>query len=1023
MISEGYHRTMLFLIFLLIFTIPAISDADLTSNIHFQDGEKAFAKYQYELAAENYKLAVTDFEQQNNKPDLAIAYRNLGKSYRRLGRLDEALELLGKALKIHQEMNDRGEVATDMTFIAIAHQRKGDYDKSLELSEKALAVHNELQNREQASRTLENIANIYYRKGDYDKSIDYYFQSIAISQEIGNKDLTLTALTNLSPTYWAKKDFNKAMEISKQAEKLAEELGEEEFLAIILANRANIYGDRGDYAEELKEQERCLAIFQKLGSLPHIAITYQNIGAEQLIMGNYGKAQEAFQRSLDIAEQVDDKPLMGVVLSDISEIHLRLGSYDDALDYAQRSLKVLKEVGEQRPIADSLETVGEIYASTGNYNAALKIFKDEFRLGEKIKDQMKLASSQYQIGVTCAKLGDYDQALTNYKNALALWSAAEIKLWMGQCYLMIGSAEFHKKELARADDAFDKSIALFKETGSQDVLWRAIYNKSLVNRDTGNLTEAATLMKEAVEVLDRVRAEVFLPEQKWMFLEDRLDVYEDLIGLLINSQNIADAFDYAQRSKARAFLDLLSEARIDPHGNLNNEEYEEKRHLQAEMMNLNQSINEEYENEKVDQAAIHELQKERNRLDDQYVNLMLKIRQQNPRYAGLQYPQPLKLADAQALIDKDTVLMEYFVGKKGSFCFVITRDDAKAFSLPAEGELKEQVRSIIGAIQEQDLVWATTNGMYRQYAITARSLYRKLLEPAGVALQMKRKIIIAPDGMLGYLPFECLLTAGGDFKQIDFSKLSYFGLNYEIQYVPSISVLAAIEQNRPTNKDDHRKAFIAFADPENQPGPPKNLTGLDGEVSNWSTSLQPLPFAKTEVEEISKLYPKGSTTLLIGKDASEVNAKKMDLQDYRIVHFASHGLIDEEHPQFSSLILNSGGDEDGYLTMREVFDLKLNADLVVLSACKSGLGQRIRGEGMTGLSRSFFGAGASSVLVSLWNVSDRSTSKFMISFYSEMETAKLTEAAALKAARRKMILSKKYSHPYYWSPFILIGKS
>ena len=591
-------------------------------------------------------------------------------------------------------------------------------------------------------------------------------------------------------------------------------------------------------------------------------------------------------------------------------------------------------------------------------------------MSEEIKDQSKLASSQYQIGVTYAKLGDYDQALTNYKNALALWTAAELKLWMGKCYLMIGSAEIHKKELARADDAFDKSIALLKETGSQDVLWRAIYDKSLVNRERGNLTEAVTSMKEAVDVLDRVRAEVFLPEQKWMFLEDRLDVYEDLIRLLINSHNIAGAFDYAERSKARAFLDLLSEARIDPQSNLNTEEYEEKRQLQAEMMNLHQSIEEEYENGKVDQTAIRELQKEQNRLDDQYANLMLRIRQENPRYAGLQYPQPLKLTEAQALIDKDTVLMEYFVGKKGSFCFVITQDDAKEFSLPAESELNEQVRSINGAIQEPELISETTSGMFRQYATKARSLYRELLEPANIAFQTKQKIIIAPDGMLGYLPFECLLTAGKDFERIDFSKLSYLGLNYEIQYVPSISVLAAIEQNRPANDNGYRKELIAFADPQSNQGLPKNLTGLNRKVRDWSTSLPPLPFAKKEVESISKLFPKGSTTLLIGKDATEVNAKKMDLQNYRIVHFASHGLIDEEHPQFSSLILNAGGGEDGYLTMREVFDLKLNADLVVLSACKSGLGQRIRGEGVNGLSRSFLGAGASSVLVSLWNVSD-----------------------------------------------------
>lgn len=1017
-----HQRAMLFLIFLLILTESAISNGDPTSNIHFQQAEQAFNKSKYEESAEQYKLAIKDFEQQNDKTSLAITYRNLGRVCRSLGRFEDAFNYLNTALKMHDQMNDRREAATDTTYIAIAYERQGDYEKAMSLSEKALAVHTELQNKELISRTLENIANIQYRRAEYDQSIDYFLKALSIAKEIGNKDLTEIILTNLSPVYWVKRDFDKAMQTSEEAEKIAEELGDEESAAIILGNRAIIYGDRGDYARELNEKLRVLAMFQRTGNQQHEANSYQNLGGSYIAMGNFGKAQEAYQKSLDLAEKIGDKPLMGVVLTNMAELHLEMGSYDIASDDAQRSLKVMRAVGEQREVASALEMLGMIHTATGNYSAALKTFKEVLSMGEDLKDQSKIASSQYQIGVIQAKLGNYDQALANYAKALALWQSSDIKPFMGKCYMMIGSAYHSKKDTAQASNAFAKSIELLKETGQQDVLWRAIYNKSLVDRDTGNLAEAISSMKESVDVLDQVRAQVFLPEQKTMFLEDRLDVYEDLIRLLINSQNIADAFDYAQKSKARAFLDLLSEAHIDPQQNLSNENYEEKKHLQAEMMNLNQSIKEEYENEKLNQSAIGQLQKERNRLDDQYLNLMVKIRQENPRYAGLQYPEPLKLADAQKLIDKDSVLMEYFVGKKESFCFVITADDSKAFSLPNEKNLNEQIRLITEAIQKPDPIWETTSGMYRQYATTARLLYKKLLEPAGVSLKKKR-LIIAPDGMLGYLPFESLLTSGGDFKQIDFSKLSYVGSNYEIQYVPSISVLAAIEQNRSTNVEDHRKAFIAFADPLSHPGVPKNISQLNRSVRDGSEPLEELPYAKTEVEEISKLYPKGSTTLLIGKDATEENAKQLDLQDYRIVHFASHGLIDEEHPQFSSLILNSGGKEDGYLTMREVFDLKLNADLVVLSACKSGLGQRIRGEGVTGLSRSFFGAGASSVLVSLWNVYDRSTSDFMSSFYDQMEASKLNKAAALKAARRKMIANKKYSHPYYWSPFILIGES
>ena len=1011
------------LLFLMLLT-PATSNSDATSNIHFQQAEQAFGQSKYEVASQQYKLAIKDFEQQSDKTSLALAYRNLGRACRSLGRFEDAFNYLNTAIKMHEQLGDRGGAATDTTYIAIAYERQGNYEKAMTLSEQALVIHTELQNRELISRTLENIATIHYRKSEYDQSIDYFLQALSISREIGNKDLTQIILTNLSPVYWVKKDFDKAMETSEEAEKIAEELGDEESVAIILGNRSIIFGERGDYARELEEKQRALTIFQKTGSQQHEANCYQNIGGTYITIGSYGKAQEAYQKSLEIAEKIGDKPLVGVVLTNMAELHLEMGRYDIALDDVQRSLRVVREVGEQREVGAALEILGMIYTAQGNYSAALKTFREALSLGEEIKDETRIAESQYLIGVMYSKLGDYGQALANYSKALALWESSDIKPQMGKCYMMIGAAHYSKKEVAQANDAITKSIELLQETASQDLLWRAIYNKSLIERDAGNIAEAIPLMKQAVDVLDQVRAQVFLPEQKWMFLEDRLDVYEDLVRMLINSQKIADAFDYAQRSKARAFLDLLSESHIDPQQNLSNENYEQKKRLQAEMMNLNQSIKYEYENEKLDQPAIRKLEKERGRLDDQYRNLLLKIRQQNPRYAGLQYPQPLNLVDAQKLIDKDTVLMEYFVGKKGSFCFVITSDGSKVFSIPAEKQLNVDIRLITDAIQKPDPVLEATSGTFSQYVTTARTLYKKLLMPAGPALQAKRRIIIAPDGMLGYLPFESLLTAEGDFKQIDFSKLSYLGLNYEVQYVPSISVLAAIEQYRQPADENNRRQLIAFADPLVQTQLTKNNSiEIDRSVRDWSSSIKELPYARTEVEEISKLYPKGSTTLLIGKDATEVNAKKMDLQDYRIVHFASHGLIDEEHPQFSSLILNSGGNEDGYLTMREVFDLKLNADLVVLSACKSGLGQRIRGEGVTGLSRSFFGAGASSVLVSLWNVYDRSTSDFMTSFYREMETGKLNKAEALKAARRKMILSKKYSHPYYWSPFILIGRS
>jgi CHAT domain-containing protein len=402
---------------------------------------------------------------------------------------------------------------------------------------------------------------------------------------------------------------------------------------------------------------------------------------------------------------------------------------------------------------------------------------------------------------------------------------------------------------------------------------------------------------------------------------------------------------------------------------------------------------------------------------------LLEIRKQNPEYANLQSPKPLELSEARKLINQDAVLLEYYIGKNKSYCFVITSDDFRIFNLPSEKKLNGDVRQIIDVIQKPDLIWETTGGAYQQYAKVARSLYESLLAPASDQLLGKQRIILAPDGMLNYLPYESLLTSANESTQINFSKLPYLALQYEVEYVPSITVLSAIKSMPKVNEED-RKQLIAFANPardDSQPGITPEMIPINRGVRDWSQRLEQLPYAAQEVENISKLFPKEKTTLFVGTDASERNVKTMNLSQYEIVHFASHGMIDEQQPQFSSLLLTRDKEEDGYLTMREVFDLKLNADLVVLSACKTGLGQRIRGEGMSGLARSFFAAGASSVLVSLWNIYDRSTSDFIRTFYNQMQTNKLTKSAALKESRKKMIQSQKFNHPYYWAPFILIG--
>jgi CHAT domain-containing protein len=295
------------------------------------------------------------------------------------------------------------------------------------------------------------------------------------------------------------------------------------------------------------------------------------------------------------------------------------------------------------------------------------------------------------------------------------------------------------------------------------------------------------------------------------------------------------------------------------------------------------------------------------------------------------------------------------------------------------------------------------------------------LRPVEEIIKGKRRLLIAPDGPLYYLPFECLLMQPVRTDHPDFSKLPYIVRDFEVQYIPSASVLASmLSEKRLSAGKPAQKELLAFADPSLSAESGKNTSST---VRSWVGTLTQLPYTRTEVEGIASLYPTESVSVFVGNEATEKKLKQTDLEIYRRLHFASHGLIDEDKPEFSALVLSPDKEdsEDGFLTMREVFELKMNADLVVLSACKTGLGKTIRGEGVSGLSRAFLSSGAQNVLVSLWNVYDLSTATFMKDFYREMEQKDADKLKGLKDARVLMIQSGKYSHPYYWAPFVLVG--
>ena len=508
---------------------------------------------------------------------------------------------------------------------------------------------------------------------------------------------------------------------------------------------------------------------------------------------------------------------------------------------------------------------------------------------------------------------------------------------------------------------YKAGFEIARKLNNPDLTWRFIAGLAENYESRGEFDKVVQLNDTALKILEDLRSTLTSENYKTTFMAKERYVYEDIIDLLEmlyekdkTKGYDALAYSYAERSKSRALLDLLTESVSS-----NNKETNQKSKV-------------------------------------------------------LKYPEPVSLKEAQALCpDKNTVILEYSVGDTSSCLWIITQSDHKLYRLPNRKILQEQIETIRFALQEPK---EKISGFYTQ---AANFLYEKLIKPAEPYLSKKSRLIIIPDGVLNYLPFEVLLTENKVINQItSYSDLPFLVKKYPVSYVQSASVLKNLLSMKPeTEKGKHvNKKLIAFGDPvyENE----NDSTVLPGK------GYQRLKHSGEEVKNIASLFKEGSAEIFLRNDATEENVKREgELKKFNYIHFATHGYTDEEKPDFSSLVLtqDNNSEEDGFLRSTEIFNLKLNADLVVLSACQTGLGKLIRGEGIVGLTRAFMYAGTPAVLVSLWSVSDVSTSTLMGDFYRNLVEEKLSKTDALRKAQLTMLGNQKFAHPFYWAPFVIIG--
>ncbi|MEG5040046.1 tetratricopeptide repeat protein [Microcoleus sp. B3-C5] len=988
-------------------------------------------------ALEYYSHSLTLTRAVGDRRGEATILTNIGKVYSELGEKQKALEYYSQSLPLFRAVGDRLQEATTLNNIGLVYSQLGEKQKALEYYTHSLTLKRAVGDRGGEATTLTNIGKVYDDLGEKQKGLDYYSKSLTLSRAVGDRQQEATTLNNIGAVYDHLGEKQKALDSYNQSLTLRRAVGDRRGEATTLNNIGLVYSALGEKQKALEYYSQSLPLFGGVGDRRGEATTLNNIGLVYSDLGEKQKALEYYTQSLPLIRAVGDVGGEATILNNIGLVYSDLGEKQKALEYYTQSLPLIRVVGDVGGEARTLNNIGFVYEDLGEEQKALEYYTQSLPLSRVVGARSQEATTLNNIGSVYHDLGEKQKALEYYSQSLPLSRAVGDRSQEARALNNIGLV-YSLAEQQKALEYYSQSLPLSRAVGDRSGEATTLYNIASAKRAQGHLTEALTDIETALKIIESLRTKVASPELRTSYFATVQNYYQFYIDLLMQLHKTqpksgydTKAFEASERSRARSLLELLQEANADIRQGVAPELLQRERSLQQQLDALEKQRIEVLNRPNHTPAQEAELEKQRETLIAQYQDIQTQIRTTSPRYAALTQPQPLTLAQIQQqILDENTILLQYSLGKDRSYLWAVTKTSITSYELPPSADLEKAARNFRDAV---------TNPHYRnipdRVAEANNTLSQIILQPVAAQLAQKRLLIVG-DGILNYLPFAALSLPGKSGENGNPPLI----VDHEIVLLPSASTLGILRQNYSDRQPPTRTLAI-LADPVFSPEDERvknqstasNLQAIESVNPGLSRSgrdnnlqLSRLNFTRQEAQIIQALVPANSRTESLDFEASRAVATSQNLSQYKIIHFATHGLANSTNPELSGIILSlvdeKGNSLNGFLRLTDIFNLKLAADLVVLSACQTGMGQNIQGEGMVGLTRGFMYAGAQRVVVSLWSVDDEGTATLMSSFYQGMLQKGLTPAAALRAAQLQMLKQEEWRSPYYWAAFTLQGE-
>ncbi len=875
------------------------------------------------------------------------------------------------------------------------------------------------------------------RKKSWDKAMESYRRAQGLWRSLGDRGGEGQALYRIGTTYEAQGHGDQALDVLGQSIAAYQDARDLRGEATALNHRGILLESQGQTDRSLASYQQALDRFRKLDDLHGQASTLNNIGAASFLANRMRPAVEAYEEASDLWRRLGDMANLGKTLVNLGRVEVDEGRPEEARDALEGARRALGTNGKPDVLATDLSYLGELEQRQGRLAEARADLEKALALQRQIGDEQGQAVTQASLGTTLLKAGDLDGSWKTLSAALALFRKLGDRSGEGFVLSSLGRVSYARNQDRDAVAREREARAIFERVGERQGIATSRFGAARSLARLGDLAGARRELEPALDLVESLRDEAPGLNFRSTYFATKQPYWDLYVEILMQSHAEKLALQASDHRHARSLLDALGathaavESQADPA-------------LAAEIRDVEQKLQAAEEKRSAllaaggDAAAVAAIEGEIRSLLTRQDVLRNQMRDRSPGAAGLTPPAPLSVDEMQKhLLDPDTLLLVYSLGDDRGFLWAVSQRSVTSYPLPGREQVETVARQLLEALPQASGE-AQASGQR-----AAKALSDLVLAPAAERLASFHRLLVVGDGALQLVPFAVLPDPAPREKTAGRDRLLVEG--HELVYLPSASVLAQLRRREPKARKPLEELKVAvIADPVFRADDPR-VQGAQGarppatvpaplpaELSRSARDvglgqLDRLPYTREEAESILEMAKKekGAAFSALDFDATRDLLTSGRLRDYQVLHIATHGLLDSRQPELSgiafSMVDPTGAPRDGFLRLHEVYNLDLGAGLVVLSACDTGAGKEVRGEGLMGITSGFLAAGVPQLVVSLWEVGDRSTAELMKRFYYQLLEGGHPSAEALRQAQLSMLAEPAWSQPRQWAGFVFLG--